>query len=40
MRDIIGHEPELVRRNYTQVDEAAKREAVRKLPVFSETLKG
>ena len=34
VRDIIGHESELVSRNYTHVDEATKREAIQKLPRF------
>lgn len=34
VRDIIGHESELVSRNYTHVDEATKREAIQKLPNF------
>ncbi len=36
---IIGHESELVSRNYTHVDEATKREAIRKLPVLTESLR-
>ena len=31
VRDIIGHESELVSRNYTHVDDASKREAICKL---------
>ena len=32
VRDIIGHESELVSRNYTHVDDATKRKAIRNLP--------
>ncbi len=32
VRDIIGHESELVRRNYTHVDDETKRKAIRNLP--------
>lgn len=35
VRDIIGHESELVSRNYTHVDDATKRKALRNLPIFS-----
>lgn len=34
VRDIIGHESELVSRNYTHVDDDTKRKAIRNLPVF------
>ena len=32
VRDIIGHESELVSRNYTHVDDATKRKAIQNLP--------
>lgn len=32
VRDIIGHESELVSRDYTHVDDASKRDAIRRLP--------
>jgi integrase len=32
VRDIIGHESELVSRNYTHVDDETKRNAIQKLP--------
>ncbi len=35
VRDIIGHESELVSRNYTHVDDETKRRAIRKLPVLA-----
>ncbi|MBI5769701.1 MAG: tyrosine-type recombinase/integrase [Verrucomicrobia bacterium] len=34
VRDIIGHESELVSRNYTHVDDDTKRKAIRNLPVL------
>jgi integrase len=34
VRDIIGHESELVSRNYTHVDDETKRKAIRKLPTL------
>ncbi|OIQ81460.1 tyrosine recombinase XerD [mine drainage metagenome] len=34
VRDIIGHESELVSRQYTHVDDATKRTAVESLPIF------
>ncbi len=34
VRDIIGHESELVSRNYTHVDDDTKRKAIRKLPAL------
>jgi integrase len=34
VRDIIGHESELVSRNYTHVDDETKRKAIRKLPAL------
>ena len=34
---IIGHESELVSRNYTHVDDATKRKAIRNLPTISKT---
>lgn len=34
VRDIIGHESELVSRQYTHVDDETKRKAIRSLPVF------
>jgi integrase len=35
VRDIIGHESELVSRGYTHVDEETKRKAIRNLPTFT-----
>jgi len=35
VRDIIGHESELVSRNYTHVDDATKRKAILNLPDIS-----
>lgn len=35
VRDIIGHESELVSHNYTHVDDATKRKALRNLPVLA-----
>lgn len=35
VRDIIGHESELVSRNYTHVDDATKRTAIKNLPVLT-----
>ena len=35
VRDIIGHESELVSRQYTHVDDETKRKAIRNLPVFA-----
>jgi len=35
VRDIIGHESELVRCNYTHVDDATKRKAILNLPDIS-----
>jgi integrase len=35
VRDIIGHESELVSRNYTHVDDATKRKAIQNLPDIS-----
>ncbi|HEX2899472.1 MAG TPA: tyrosine-type recombinase/integrase [Bacteroidia bacterium] len=35
VRDIIGHESELVSREYTHMDDESKRKAIRKLPVFA-----
>ena len=35
VRDIIGHESELVSREYTHTDDESKRAAIQKLPVFS-----
>lgn len=35
VRDIIGHESELVSRNYTHVDDATKRKALRNLPALA-----
>jgi len=35
VRDIIGHESELVSRQYTHVDDETKRKAIRNLPVLS-----
>ena len=35
VRDIIGHESELVSRNYTHVDEATKRKALLNLPILT-----
>jgi integrase len=35
VRDIIGHESELVSREYTHMDDESKRAAIRKLPVFA-----
>jgi len=34
VRDIIGHESELVSREYTHMDDETKRKAILKLPVF------
>ena len=34
VRDIIGHESELVSRQYTHVDDATKRNAIRHLPTI------
>ena len=34
VRDIIGHESELVSRSYTHVDEATKRAAIKNLPIL------
>ena len=34
VRDIIGHESELVSREYTHLDDYTKRKAILKLPVF------
>ncbi len=38
VRDIIGHESELVSRNYTHVDDATKRKAIRNLPNITQTI--
>jgi len=35
VRDIIGHESELVSRNYTHVDDETKRRAIKNLPVLN-----
>jgi len=35
VRDIIGHESELVSRQYTHVDDETKRKAIRNLPLLS-----
>jgi integrase len=35
VRDIIGHESELVSRQYTHVDDETKRKAIRNLPVLT-----
>ena len=35
VRDIIGHESELVSRQYTHVDDETKRKAIRNLPVLA-----
>jgi len=37
--DIIGHESEAVSAHYTQIDEAAKRSALAKLPGLDELAK-
>lgn len=34
VRDIIGHEPELVSREYTPMDDETQRKAIPKLPVL------
>lgn len=34
VRDIIGHESELVSREYTHMDDETKRKAILKLPVL------
>ncbi|MBC7369873.1 MAG: hypothetical protein H7343_24170 [Undibacterium sp.] len=34
VRDIIGHEKELVSREYTHLDDETKRNTIRKMPVL------